>query len=245
MTTERDAMPALTGAEMAGVDRVLTGELGFSTLQLMETAGRAVALFARERFLGGNATGRRVAVLCGTGGNGGDGMVAARHLCTWGAGAKVWITHEPHPDRGVAAQQLTILRTLGLPVFAAGALDELASAELVIDGLLGFSLTSAPTGTAADLIRVTNRHPAPVLAIDLPSGLDATTGEVRDPCIRATATLTLGLPKTGLLASGAAHVVGELVVADLGVPAEAYRRVGKVVPPVFAASEFLTVRSAK
>jgi NAD(P)H-hydrate epimerase len=195
--------------------------------------------------LGGSAVGRTVAVLCGTGGNGGDGMVAARHLQSWGALPRVWITREPDPDRGVAAHQLAILRRLGIPVLTVDNRAPLERAELLIDALLGFSLAGAPTGATAELIRLANRHLAPALAVDLPSGLDATSGLAHEPCIRAAATLTLALPKTGLLLPEADRYVGELTVADIGVPPEAYRRIGKPIPPVFAAGDFLPIRRAR
>ena len=115
----------------------------------------------------------------------------------------------------------------------------LPEADLVIDALLGFSLAGPPEGATAGLIAAANEHPAPILAVDLPSGLDATSGEISDPCIRAEATLTLALPKTGLLVPGAREVVGDLFVGDIGVPSAAYARIGVELGPLFAAAEIL------
>jgi NAD(P)H-hydrate epimerase len=109
----------------------------------------------------------------------------------------------------------------------------------VIDALLGFSLSSPPSGVTALMIEAANAHAAPVLAVDLPSGLEATAGTIFAPCIRAEATLTLGLPKTGLVAPGVAAVAGEVVVADIGVPPAAYARVGVEVGPLFAESPWV------
>ena len=95
-------------------------------------------------------------------------------------------------------------------------------------------LSGPPLGPAARLITAANAHSAPVLAVDLPSGLDARTGAPYDPCIQANATLTLALPKTGLLAPAARPVIGELAMADIGIPAEVYDRIGVRVGPVFA-----------
>lgn len=117
----------------------------------------------------------------------------------------------------------------------------LPSADLIIDGLLGFGLSGSPTGTAARLIAAANTHPAPLLAIDLPSGLDARTGEPYEPCIRATATLTLALPKTGLLAPSARPYTGELAVADIGVPPAAYARLGVEVGHLFSERSIVQV----
>src|SRR5687767_14708626 len=152
--------PAVTGEQMAEVDRIMIRELGVDVLQLMEVAGRAVAAFARDTMLGGDARGKHVAILCGTGGNGGDGMVAARFLHGWGAGVAVWLSHRPDPDRSVAAHQLAILERMGLPVVEAGMDPALPDSDLVIDALLGFSLSGPPSGTAAALIRAANAHPA-------------------------------------------------------------------------------------
>lgn len=113
--------------------------------------------------------------------------------------------------------------------------------DLVIDALIGYGLGGAPRGAAAALIRAANEQAAPVLSLDLPSGLDATTGEAYEPTIRASATLTLALPKTGLLAPGAAEWTGELYLADIGIPAEVYREpgLGLEVGPLFARQEIL------
>jgi NAD(P)H-hydrate epimerase len=226
---------------MAEIDRIMLEEFGVETMQLMEVAGRAVAVFARQRFLGVDARGKRVAVLCGSGGNGGDGMVAARYLAVWGASPEVWLGRRPVPDKGIAAHQLAILEHLGVPIHEPTPSPSLPESDLVIDALLGFSLSGAPTGETAALIRAANAQPSPILAVDLPSGLEATDGTAYDPCIRATATLTLALPKAGLLVPSARDVAGELVVADIGVPAAAYARIGVDVSPLFATAEFLAI----
>jgi NAD(P)H-hydrate epimerase len=229
-------LPAVTGEQMAAVDRAMVEVLGLDIRQVMETAGRQVAVFAR-RMLGGDPTGQNVAILCGMGGNGGDGMVAARYLQGWGAEVRVILAREPDPERhAVAAHQLAVLRAMGVP---ADASTSIPARDLIIDGLLGFSTQSAPMGSTADLIRAANTAGTPILAIDLPSGLPASTGEPFDPTIRATTTLTLGLPKTGLLVESAHVVVGELWIADISIPLAAYAAAGIAVGPVFAREEFL------
>jgi len=187
-------------------------------------------------------------VLAGSGGNGGDGMVAARLLHTWGVQAPVWLSHDPDalPTHGAAAHQLRSLNALALPVHpppGSGQNDtlDLPDADVIIDALLGFGLSGPPTGAAARLIAAANAHPAPVLAVDLPSGLDARTGIPYDPCIRAGATLTLALPKTGLTSPAARAVIGELAVADIGIPAAVYARVGVSVGPLFSERSIVRV----
>jgi NAD(P)H-hydrate epimerase len=141
--------------------------------------------------------------------------------------------------RGVPAQQFAIVERLGVD---AGADDSaLPSAELLIDALVGYSLRGAPRGRVAELIRAANASRVPIIALDLPSGLDPDSGEPRDPTIRATSTLTLALPKAGLLAPHAREWVGDLYLADISVPDAAYRRLGITVGPIFAERDIVPV----
>ncbi len=118
------------------------------------------------------------------------------------------------------------------------------AADLVVDGVIGYSLRGAPRGTAGDLIRWANEQAAPILALDAPSGVDTTTGTVFNPAVRATATMTLALPKEGLRAPGVEGHVGELYLADISVPPELYARPGLEleVPPIFAEADLVRLR---
>jgi NAD(P)H-hydrate epimerase len=241
-------IPALTPDQMSRVDRIMIEDLGVEVLQLMELAGQAVAAWARARFLGGDARGKSVLVLAGSGGNGGDGLVAARLLHAWGAHPAVWLSHDPGtlPAHGAAAHQLRSLIALSLPVHPPPGSDKddsrgLPDADLIVDALLGFGLSGPPSGAAARLITAANAHTAPVLAVDLPSGLDARTGIPYNPCIRADATLTLALPKTGLLAPAARSVAGDLAVADIGIPPTVYARLGVDIGPLFSDRSIVVV----
>jgi len=213
-------IPAVTGKQMAEVDRVMLEELHITLVQMMENAGRSLAQLAISRF-----GPRHVVVLAGTGGNGGGAMTAARHLRNRGVGVQVVTTASPRGD-SVTARQLDILERMGVEL-----IQEPTDADLIIDGLIGYGLRDAPTGRTAQLITWANQQLAPVLALDLPSGLNATTGQWSDPHITAAATLTLALPKTGLVRARAK--VGELYLADIGVPASAYQRFGLTVENMF------------
>lgn len=232
--------PVATAAQMAEVDRIMMEELGVDVLQLMEAAGVAVALAAR-RTLGGDVAGRRVLLLAGTGGNGGDALVAARHLLAWGAAPEVVLAKPAAALPPVTARQERAARAVGVPIVAMpegiAAFD--ADRDLIVDGLLGFSGRGDPRGAIADLIRHANAHPAPTLAIDLPSGLDATTGTTGDPCIAAAATIALVLPKTGFLAPAARAACGEILVGSIGVPAWVLASAGVETPPDLFARETL------
>jgi NAD(P)H-hydrate epimerase len=238
------AIPAVTPEQMASVDRIMADEIGVGTLQLMELAGYAVAVWARDRFCAGDVRAKRMLILAGSGGNGGDGMVAARILHAWGAEPIVRLSHHIETLRGAAAHQARSLLALDLAPHPPPATAEpvvLPGADLIIDALLGFGLSGPPTGAAARLIGAANAHPAPILAVDLPSGLDAHDGEPYDPCIEAASTLTLGLPKTGLLAPAARTVTGDLAVADIGVPPAVYARLGVQSDPLFSAASIVRV----
>jgi NAD(P)H-hydrate epimerase len=228
--------------QMREVDRLMTEEVGISLLQMMENAGRCLATHARG-MLGGDARGRQVVVLAGRGGNGGGGLAAARRLVVWGAAVTVVLAQSREDMRGVPGQQLTILEWIGIPVrLSADGISELfAGADLVIDALIGYSLRGAPAGPVAALIRAANASARPMLALDLPSGLDGDRGEASDPTIRATETLTLALPKRGLLAPAARPWVGQLHLADISVPEKVYRRVGLTVGPIFARSDIIPI----
>lgn len=214
-------LPAVTTEQMREVDRIMTQDLGIQLIQMMENAGRTLADLAIARYGPASCT-----VLAGPGGNGGGGLVAARHLHNRGVAVTVSLS-EPAPA-GAPAHQLQILRRMQVPI------DEPPPAELVIDALIGYSLDGDPRGTAADRIRWANSATVPTLALDVPSGLDATTGRVAQPCTVADATLTLALPKVGL--HRARQVVGNLFVADISVPPAVYGRLGLAVTTPFAGS---------
>jgi NAD(P)H-hydrate epimerase len=204
--------PELTAAQMREVDRIMIEELGIDLLQMMELAGAHLADLA-VRMVGP----RTATVLAGTGGNGGGGLVAARHLANRGVRAAVTLAGSPAAGT-VTAHQLDILGRIGVPV-----VKDPPGADVVLDALIGYSLRGDPTGAAAQLIAWANRQPAPVLSLDVPSGFDAATGRTRSPCVAAAATLTLAAPKVGLRGSPA---TGQLYVADIGVPPPVLARIG-------------------
>jgi NAD(P)H-hydrate epimerase len=230
-------VPSLTTAQMVEVDRLMVEEYRIDLPRMMESAGRSVAALARDRFLGGEPRGKSVTVLAGPGGNGGGVLVAARRLANWGADVSVIIA-SPNLTP-VPAHQLGILRHMGVGVRAADAVADLHPPAAVLDGLIGYSLRGAPRGPTADLIRWANDRSERVLALDVPSGMDAGTGAALDPTVRAAATLTLALPKHGLREPAAAHWTGELYLADISVPPGLYARLGLDVGPIFARSEIV------
>jgi NAD(P)H-hydrate epimerase len=211
-------MRVVTAAQIAELDRRATEEHGIPAASLMETAGRRVAQVAeallRER------GGRRVVVLAGKGNNGGDGLVAARYLRRAGVDVRVLLAAEGELS-GEPARMLASAAESGVIVLsaaAAGPAEEMARADLIIDALFGTGFRGSARGQAAALIEAANRSGKPIVAVDVPSGLQADTGQWEGPCIQATATVTMGLPKIGLLLYPGAEMAGTIYVADIGYP---------------------------
>jgi len=234
-------IPAITTDQMREVDRLMIDEFGIALMQMMENAGRNLAALARSRFLDAEPAQKRVVVLAGKGGNGGGGLVAARRLSNWGAQVYVFTTYAKEQFRGIPAHQLSILEKMGVPVMAAESVKSLPDADLLLDALIGYSLSGPPRGTAAQLIKLANQSKTPILSLDTPSGLDTTTGEPHQPHITANVTLTLALPKTGLMADAAQDAVGELYLADISVPSWLYAKIGLDVGPIFAKEDIIKI----
>ena len=232
------SIPALTAAQMREVDRLMVEEAGISLLQMMENAGRALANLTRIHL--GGLQRRKVAVLAGRGGNGGGGLAAARRLATWGAEVRLVLAHPVDALAEVPRRQLSALEAMEVPVGTAASADSvMRQAEVILDALLGYSLVGPPRDREAGLIRAANSSGVPVIALDLPSGLDPDAGTPHDPTIRAVRTLTLALPKAGLLRPEAAEWVGELWLADISVPPQAYVRFGIDPGPLFADADLI------
>jgi NAD(P)H-hydrate epimerase len=200
---------------MREVDRLMVEEAGISLPQMMENAGRSLAALVVAL-----RPGSPVTVLSGSGGNGGGGLVAARHLAN--RGTPVTVTLSASELSPVAGVQLDILQQMGIGVAA-----EPQAADVTIDALVGYGLDGDPRVRAAELIEWANDSASSIVALDVPSGVDADTGAARSPAIRAQATLTIALPKAGLAASDR---VGDLYLADISVPQTVYSAVGIAVP---------------
>lgn len=224
-------IPRLTTEQMRKVDRLMVEVYGISLIQMMENAGHNLALLAK-RLLAYDITDRPIVVLAGRGNNGGGGLVAARHLLNWGAWVQIMLTHSTDEYQNEPAQQLATLQAMGAPLAWAEEGWELPPADLLIDAMIGYGLRNAPAGKVRNLIELANSSRASILSLDLPSGIDADSGALFTPHIRATATMTLALPKIGL--SNAREVCGDLYLADISVPPQLYTSLGLDVPPLFA-----------
>jgi hydroxyethylthiazole kinase-like uncharacterized protein yjeF len=224
------ALPFLSSRQVKEVDSLAQERFGISVDWLMEAAGWQVARFCTEPTV----------VVCGVGNNAGDGIAAARHLHRWGRLAGVCCVN-PGRLQGAAAHELRALKRIGVAVSTE---LRLQGAGAVVDAIFGTGLSRPPETVFAKWIEAINESRLRVIAVDVPSGLDADSGVAYAPCVRAHATVTLGLPKPGLVAADGPQVAGEVWVADIGVPFEAYAAAGLDVPPdLFSASDRIRLDS--
>lgn len=238
-TVPQVSVPTITGEQMVEVDRIMIQDLGIGLVQMMENAGRSLARLVNETYLR-PGTADHVIVLAGTGGNGGGGLVAARRLAGWSIPVSVWIAKPSTAYGGVIAHQLRAVENIGVRVDDYDLPPAASDGAVVIDALVGYSLTGQPRGRVADLIVWTHSRSNPIVSLDVPSGIESTSGFVREPAVVADTTLTLALPKTGLVVSRARRNVGAIFVADIGVPASLYRTAfGLEVNDLFTTSDIV------
>ena len=208
---------------MREVDRAMIEDYGITLLQMMENAGRNLARLAQQLFLKKGEE-KLVLILAGSGGNGGGALVCGRFLHNWGYSIRIGLSKAEQAFSGVPRDQLNIMKKLGVNITNDRSFGPMQKFALIIDGLIGYSLSGRVSGLTAEWIEWTNQQDCPVLSLDVPSGLDATQGFLSEPVIRATATMTLALPKTGLIEELARKLVGHLYLADIGVPPQLYAR---------------------
>jgi NAD(P)H-hydrate epimerase len=210
-------LPTISRQAANLLDRRAVEDYGMTGLQLMENAGRGVA----DRFCALGIAGP-VMICCGGGNNGGDGFVVARHLDLRGHQVRVVLLADPARIAGDAAVNYRIVTNSGIAIEVladAGQLDRhLAGAAWVVDALLGTGARGEPRAPLAEAIARINAHGAPVMAVDLPSGLDCDSGAAAAHTIRAAHTCTFVAQKPGFLAAGAPQYTGVVHVADIGAP---------------------------
>jgi hydroxyethylthiazole kinase-like uncharacterized protein yjeF len=215
-------IPILNPAESAALD-LASAERGITVDRLMENAGRAVARSAHR--VAGGAYGRRAVVVCGKGNNGGDGLVAARYLERWGLGVTVVLLASPDSFQDAAAANFQRFADGGgrWRPFGPDALRrELERADVAVDAIFGTGFHGAPEGDFASAIDALNSGP-PVVAVDIPSGVEGETGAVRAAAVDAAVTVTFGALKPGVVFHPGAAYAGEVEVADIGFPQELVR----------------------
>jgi hydroxyethylthiazole kinase-like uncharacterized protein yjeF len=217
-------MKLVTSEGMRAIDRECIDRQGIPGLRLMENAGTGTARFIQGEI--GLERDRSVVIVCGKGNNGGDGFVIARELAAAGARVSVYLAGRCDDVAGDArtnldrygresVTELSEGRSVGLLV------EEMAKCDLVIDAVFGTGFRGVPRGLSGTVIGQMNLCGRPILAVDVPSGLDATTGAAEGECVRASWTCTMGLPKRGFFVEPGRSLVGRLHVVDIGVPQKA------------------------
>ncbi len=231
-------MKVVTATEMRQIDQDTIEGIGIPGIVLMETAGSAIVRAIERHY----PTCQRIGIFAGKGNNGGDGIVIARQLAHIGRDVHLFLVSPQESFTGEAQTNLQIAKRLtasfglqaapksglqieeiltGTGFYGTGTVPTtLASCELLIDAILGTGLRGAVRDPIATIINAINRLPTPVLSVDLPSGLDADTGHPLGTCIQADRTVTIGLPKRGLLMHPGAELTGKLEIADIGFPAQ-------------------------
>lgn len=232
-------VPLISAAAMREVDRLAVEEFGLGILQMMENAGRNLAGNVLE-MLAGSARDGEVVVLAGGGGNGGGGLCCARHLHNRHVPVRVFLDRPVERLSSPARAQWRTISSAGVSIAgveqAAGVLD---NAAVIVDALIGYGLSAAPRGNTARLIELCGQSPSPVVSLDIPSGRNATNGQVPGVAITPNRTMTLALPKTGLL-----DCASELILADIGIPPVVFDRIGIQVDEYFGSAYWVPLRRA-
>ncbi len=215
-------MHIVTAAQMQSLDRRTITEARVPSLTLMERAGAGVVTHLEQRY--GPVAGRQIAIVCGKGNNGGDGFVAARFLRRKGARARVFLLaalSDLNRDAKVMCQRFQRTAGIGAVVRTTDATqlrERLPASNFVIDAILGTGLSSPVTGLYREAIEAINTAGRPTIAVDLPSGLHADTGEILGAAVRADLTVTFGQPKLGLYVGAGVDCAGVVRIVDIGIP---------------------------
>lgn len=231
-------IPSVTPDEMRAVEHVMASEMGISPAIMIEHAARNTVDLCRS-FFEGSVREKKIAILCGKGGNGSVGLAVARHLANAGALPVVFLVSAIDELTEHSRAQFNILTQSGIPVRAHGAwkstelTSKLKSADLIIDALLSYNLTGDPREPMAGIIVSANNAEKPILALDVPSGVDASTGKPSATAIRARWTLMFALPKVGLLKADAKPYTGDMFLADISVPPTVYAKLNIDAPLFF------------
>lgn len=209
----------LTAQEMREIDRLAIEKIGIPSMVLMENAGKRVAEVAFEILQ--QKQGKRVLILCGKGNNGGDGMVAARHLLSLGVSVDIALVGEKESLRGDAKIQFSILEKMDVSFFFItdiGDLNRLNPGDVLIDALLGTGTSGQIQGLLPSVIEWINKQSSPVISVDIPSGIHSDTGACLGACVRACRTVTLAEWKRGLVLFPGKGCAGNVQVVDIGIP---------------------------
>jgi NAD(P)H-hydrate epimerase len=244
----KSKIASISTEQMRKVDDLMINKYGIELIQMMENAGTNLAEFAITMMenIVEKQNSRNIVVACGLGNNGGGGMVAARHLSNRGFNVTVVLTGAETKLKSIPLKQWNILKKLPVPMIMANSSNYLGvfkSADIIIDAVIGYGMKGDIRGVPANSIHeILNSQNPNVLSLDTPSGLNTATGYFSEgSCIRAHATMTLALPKTGLMQESSKECVGRLYVADISVPPDLYKEIGYEPQHLFADTSIIKV----
>ncbi len=215
-TTDGIQIPAITTEQMVEIDRIAIEETGPNLFQMMENAGRNLALAIIDMVT--EISEPSIIILAGTGGNGGGGICAARHLLNKNYNVKLAVT-DKSKMKEVPKKQLEIFENAGGTILKN--LDNITT-DIIVDAIIGYSLLNAPRGESLKFIKWANNQKSKKISLDVPSGIDSTTGENYGVYFKADMTMTLALPKRGLTE----EKCGKLLLADIGISKNVYEKIG-------------------
>ena len=225
-TPSQEVVPSVNTHQMREVDRIAEEVYGLSIFQMMENAGRNVAQVTMQQL---SNTADTVTILAGGGGNGGGGLCCARHLQNRGMRVHIVLDRPGQTLQGAAKTQWHILQSAGVRLTPVDQVtDVIQQSSVVVDAIIGYSLQGKPRETAAKLIQACNQSNASIISLDIPSGMNATTGETYGVVIHPDILMTLAAPKTGLSA-----LTCPILLTDIGIPPQLYEQIGIMFPPVF------------
>lgn len=221
----------VTAQQMRECDRIAIRKLGIPGAVLMENSGRAVAVAVERHF--GNIAGKSVFIFCGKGNNGGDGFVAGRHLVSGGANVFLFLVGSSTQVKGDAKINLSIVRNMAKmnqslsvtfqELKSMKSLDRLEEPDVIVDALFGTGFSGGVKNPYEEIIEWMNNSKVPIVAVDIPSGLNSDNGRVENTAVKATITVTMGLKKTGLIVGKGPEHTGKIELERIGVPEKVFR----------------------
>jgi ADP-dependent NAD(P)H-hydrate dehydratase / NAD(P)H-hydrate epimerase len=221
-------MNSITAEQMKKIDKAAIDRFGIPSLVLMENAGRAASDIAYNMLIDKMS---KVICICGKGNNGGDGFVCTRHLINKGVNVLVFLTCSRNKLKGDAKINFSILEKMNVSIYELTKEDnftnlekEIINSELVVDAIFGIGITGKIKDPYSEIIEIINKNKNKTLALDIPSGLDATKGISLGSCIKADRTVTFAAAKTGLTNNQGPSFSGEITVADISIPKQLLKR---------------------
>jgi len=240
-----DSVPHVSRSEMEEVDRLMVDKYKISLIQMMENAGRNLAVLANHIFLKKTNNDKKILILAGPGGNGGGAITAGRWLHSRGAQVKILISVPKHMMKGVPEIQIEIAENLGIEISTYSVNQPPCyQTSLIIDGIIGYGIKGEPRGIAKEMIDYANESSCRIISLDIPSGMDPDLGTIHKTFISAETTMTLALPKKAFINKNMRKATGKLFLANISVPPQLYKNDMKIenTEHIFKESDIVEIK---